>query len=981
MKKLILFLIAASLQAATFYVANPGNNANAGTSVGAPWADLQYAVNHAACGDIINIVANGAYVPGDANLPYMAGCSLVTTIQSSALAQFWPPGYRTNPTNDAAIYGKLQFTTGIIAQPEAHGSNYANSGNYGACDISSVSGVTITLGYCGSGMPNLANGSQIEFEIDNAAFLAVTSVPSPLTFMQHYFVVNCGAGCGTTGSTLQVAATSGGSAISLTCIAPACVPGGIHVTEPLQFTSGSSTITSPDAFGFGTPAIANNTPVTLNVAGLQSIGTLPTPFTADTIYYIVNLSGRTFGLSSSLGGAAITATSVGLGPIDLANTNVPSRWAFRGLEFYSATNPAALLTLGSGDETSALGMVRNIEVDRNYFHGDVSACPSSGPKRGISESGIGMYIHDNYFTSFCTGEGQAIVAYGSPGPTEIVNNFLEAAAENTMSGGKGNSSGTTNSKRTFRGNYYYKPPAWKQTTNTGAPSVGVDKCLYDATDPLNVGGEWYRDTNTSQNYRCAPNGTWAATGLSLPAAFTIKNMAEFKNGSYHTYIGNVFNYSWVAGQSGQAMAFHQGEDSGPGRGNDHITAMHNKIQNVNEAITQQSHCNLATIYCAVLPSNHVVVNNLAVLNGLACGVTFATGGNTCGYPMHFSNMNGYPSVGDFFNHNTAVAPDGASVFYPPPGYNAKTFFASTDDDSKPCLTLPWGLIYDYNRKNSIEIFDFQGDCYNGGQMIAGFFTNSNFHHLALQGSNNAISYANPGVSNTFPPLQFARTTNLAGVGYVNAPAGDYHLAPTSLFSAANGSATVLSDDLTDLGADIDLINMATSGAAAGTPASDVQAGLSILAGSTKAVFRYTAPNAGVCTATLYFSLVRIPMNVAPSLGTSFPDSAVGSIYDPSRRELLITGLTANSSYWYKLVCPSANVTMVGSFATRATGAAVNWPVGTPGGGTVTYSVNADMSGSSTTGSGTSQLIPVPSNVPIYWKQTTDTSPPSILLAP
>ena len=46
------------------------------------------------------------------------------------------------------------------------------------------------------GMPNLANGSQIEFELNTEGKYSATLVPTPLTILQHYYVVNCGANCG-----------------------------------------------------------------------------------------------------------------------------------------------------------------------------------------------------------------------------------------------------------------------------------------------------------------------------------------------------------------------------------------------------------------------------------------------------------------------------------------------------------------------------------------------------------------------------------------------------------------------------------------------------------------------------------------------------------------------------------------------------------------------------------------------------------------
>jgi hypothetical protein len=945
----ISFLLSTTLYAANYYVSSAGSDSNPGSS-DFPWLTLGHAVGAIACGDTINIVANGSYVAGDVNLPYFPGCGLTTKIQSSALSQFAPVGYRTNPVTDAANYGKLMMTGGISTQTERHGA-------YGPCQIASIVGATITMGYCGSGMPNLANGQQVSWEINNSANLSAATLPSPFVIFTHYYVKNCSAGCGTAGSTLELAATSGGASITPGSCTGTCILGALQLGVSIQVTAGSATMTSPDAF----IGVANGTPVALSEAGLQAFGTLPAEFARNTLYYVVNLAGRNFGLAATPGGTAIVPSDAGSGPLIMATTQLAHDWLFDGLEFYSPTNPTALLAIGNGAETSVVGMARNFEVRRSYFHGDSSACPSSGPTRGIVDNGINVSIHDNVFKSFCTGEGQAIVAYGSPGPTLIQNNFLEAAAEITMSGGLGNSSGIANTNRTFIGNYYYKPPSWKVTTGSGVPT---GSCWYDATDSLNAGGEWYRDSVGAQNYRCTSGFTWATTGASLPRLFTIKNMAEHKDGRSHTYIGNLFNYSWVSAQSGQALAFHQGEDSGPGRANDNVTAMHNKVTNVYQFTTDQSHCNLTTIYCAFLPTQHVVVNNLAILTGQACGVP--SDPSTCGYHMHDSNIDGYPASASFRSHNTVVMPDGSDAY---PLYQSVAFFASTDTGGSGCPPA-FGPIDLMTFKNSITATDFQGDCYNGGGMLSNYFTHSTFTNNALVNHNAGVNYGSPGATNTF--TNFATPANNAAVQFT----ADYHLSSTSPFSAQNGSHTLLSDDGTDLGADIDLINMATSGAAAGTPPWNVQAGLRVTAGSTSTVFRYTAPTSDACTAQVFGAPARIAANQAASVA----DSSPGSISNGTTRELYVSGLLPSKHYWYSLAC-GGGVLMVGEFLTRSAGNGIiqfafDWSSPTP----MLYSSSPTMAGATSLPAATRQFIPVASNSVVYAQQGI-AGPITMLIAP
>jgi hypothetical protein len=916
-----------------------GSDSNAGTIL-APFLTVDHAINHSAfvCGDVLNVTADGHYVNGDFNIPNYPNCGLLTAIQSSAISLFTAPGWRTNPTTDAANYGKLTLTSGIFTGPETHGV-------YGPCQIASVTGVTITFGFCSSGMSTyLSNGQQIYLEINNSGNLNVTTMPSGLALMTHYYVKNCSTSpaCGATGSTLELSATSGGSSITPGACTGSCSysAGAIQLSVSIQVTAGSSILTSPDSF----VALGGTTPVALSEAGLQQFGTLPTGFARDTLYYPVSISGRNFGLSATPGGAAIVPSDTGSGPLIMATTQLAHNWLFDGLEFYSATSATtAQLTLGSGSETSVIGMARNIEVRRSYLHGDSSACPSSGPKRGIAENGIAMSIHDNWFSSFCTGEGQAIVAYGSAGPTLIQNNFMEAAAEITMSGGLGNSSGIANQYRTFIGNYYYKPPSWKiaNLAYSGAPS---GPCWYDATDPANVGGEWYRDSVGAQTYQCGTDFLWHATGATIPGIRTVKNMAEHKDMRYALYSGNLFNYSWVSAQSGQCLAFHQGEDSGPGRANDHITAMNNICRHAYQFSTEQSHCNGTTIYCAVLPTQHVVTNNLAILDGNGCGDPPFIG-STCGYTMHDSNMDGHPASAIYRAHNTVVMPDGSNAY---PQFQSSAFIGSVD--SGTTCVVNFGFIDRAVYKNNITATDWQATGVNGGGTFC-YFTNAFYSNNAIVNHNSGISYSSiAGTGNTFTNFDTSAANN-AAVQYVSPSTGDYHLAPGSPYSAATTSPALLSDDGTDLGADIDKINQATSGAAAGTPPWNVMYHMQVTCGPDRCVFSYTAPTAASCTISGYYALAR---NLSGSAAFSVIDTGVsGAVIDGLYRQIPITGLTPGGTAYpggYSVAC-GGGVIMLGALQTTPT-SSVSRPVTVSASTSRTWSLCGDAACSAVLGTAT-----------------------------
>lgn len=897
--RLALFLVALSLRGATYYVASAtstpaGSDSNDG-SIGAPWLTLQHAVSTVACGDTINIVADGNYIAGDAILPYFS-CApgTTTTIQSSKLAMFQPIGYRTQPAIDSANYGKLKLNTSIQAVAEAHGS-FRIGGDSAICNFSNVNTSTnvLTIGFCtGAGaLTGLANGRQVELEASQNGPVTNVTIPTSLTNMQHYFVINCTGTCGNVGSTFQLAATSGGTALALGTCDAACVAGTV-VSEPMQFTSGSSTITSPDSFTW-----TNGTPVSISSVGILSFGTIPSPFQLDTAYYIVGASGNTFGLSATLGGMAISATSNGTGPLVISNTNVPHDWAFRGLEIMENFGHLVfnVLLLGGGNETSTIGMVSNMEVDRVWIHDDPADSPAIN--RGIADNGINLYVHDSYIAGMRYGENQAIGGWGSPGPTRIINNFLEAATENTLYGGSMNASGTSNANKTITGNYYYKPPIWKITQSTATPSGA---CLYDTTDPSYSGGEWYRNTGTSQNYQCGSDHLWHTTGTALPTALTIKNLAEGKNLRTTLYEGNVMNYSWAQSQAGQAFSHVQEVDSGPGAAIDHITIRNNKATNIYYGATFGSTCNKFpshTCWPSVYPGNNVLTNNLLVESPLTCGVSFDQAA-TCGYTIQATGWGGFHADNSSVTHNTIIMPPAANLV----GGLGWGFFEGLLGGT---FNNAWTFA------NNVTGFDFIGESSIAEQVFFNYFKNTTATHNAMVQSNAAFPYVNIGATNTF--TVFDRPANDAAIGYVDFANGDYHLASTSPYSASCASGcSFVSTDGTDLGADIDAINAATSGAVDGTPTWAVQEGFTITPGLVSAVATYTRPGSMPCSLTLYNAPARIAANENADTNTSGEklDTRTGNTVVGDNVTFNLgfnTPLMPATTYWYSLSCVAADM--------------------------------------------------------------------------
>ncbi len=200
-----------------------------------------------------------------------------------------------------------------------------------------------------------------------------------------------------------------------------------------------------------------------------------------------------------------------------------SFYRLSGLEItttYAATSGEnygiiALGTSASGVVATSLGQLpTDIVIDRCYVHGT----PSGNVRRGIALNSARTAVVDSYFSDFheLATDSQAIAGWNGPGPFAIVNNYLEAAAENVMFGGSDPSiSNLVPSDIEIRNNVFSKKLSWK------------------AGDPSYAGVGW-----------------------------AVKNLLELKNARRVLINGNTFERSWAAGQGGYAIVLTPRNQSG-----------------------------------------------------------------------------------------------------------------------------------------------------------------------------------------------------------------------------------------------------------------------------------------------------------------------------------------------------------------------------------------------------------------------------------
>jgi Right handed beta helix region len=118
-----------------------------------------------------------------------------------------------------------------------------------------------------------------------------------------------------------------------------------------------------------------------------------------------------------------------------------------------------IIQLGTGQETSPEQLPHSIEFDRCLVRGDAR----EGQRRGVALNARAVKITGSHFADIKRRgeESQALCGWGGPGPFEITNNYIEAAAEGVMFGGATPRMKIVPSDIVVRGNHFNKPLRWR----------------------------------------------------------------------------------------------------------------------------------------------------------------------------------------------------------------------------------------------------------------------------------------------------------------------------------------------------------------------------------------------------------------------------------------------------------------------------------------------------------------------------------------
>lgn len=163
--------------------------------------------------------------------------------------------------------------------------------------------------------------------------------------------------------------------------------------------------------------------IVLDAGGVYTTGSLVLPEKGGPI---------TIRSSAALPGRRVTPAdrallaSIGSGNTAAVFTVTGSGWTIQGLALRANS-------LGEGTMIDVTGNAANTIIDQNLFEGG-----AYGQKRAVAGNGGGyIRVSRNYMSNIWKQQqdSQGFAAWNSPGPFEIVDNFIEAASENILFGG------------------------------------------------------------------------------------------------------------------------------------------------------------------------------------------------------------------------------------------------------------------------------------------------------------------------------------------------------------------------------------------------------------------------------------------------------------------------------------------------------------------------------------------------------------------
>jgi len=428
-----------------------------------------------------------------------------------------------------------------------------------------------------------------------------------------------------------------------------------------------------------------------------------------------------------------------------------SGWYFAGINFTVAQGVQGLWNLIplSVNATAVSQLPANITFDRVLVHGNDQMCVRGFLADAVNFALINSQVYDFIDTVQDT---QAVLAYNSPGPFLIANNYLEATGENIMFGGGG--------------------------TPTIAGNIPSDITV--RLNNLNKLASWY--------HQPAP-----CDGAGQPTCYDVKNNFECKDCQRLLVDSNVMSYAVVQGQGECAII-----NIFSGFSAFDVTFSNNLCQNAGGGISINGFATTSTA-------------RVLLRNNLMQGIS-PRWGNTEGGCLELAG----PSLNVTIDHNTCVNTGTAGVAHAifvgdnPPSTNFGFSYTNNiaggpieADGDNPLMALE-----DFPKGSNLSYDVFVGDVWPQG--CVGCIPAGDPYPAAnhfFEATSTATPKGNPGPCNYPAGVSYACAfLDWSLVGFVDFAAANYELSPTSPYYNAGS-------DGADIGANVEALMAATAGVA------------------------------------------------------------------------------------------------------------------------------------------------------------------------
>jgi hypothetical protein len=720
--------------------------------------------------------------------------------------------------------------------------------------------------------------------------------------------------------------------------------------------------TSTDVITCPTHGFADGDPLTQR----WGTGTPYSPFVMGTIYYARDTTSTTFKVAATPGGAALDISGTSTTDTWRWQTlRVGSNYKFVGIEFSKKAGQDTLYNLveiGRGEEYVRAGIPSNFVFDRVYIHG---IRDEEGPNICMMLNARNVTIQDSTIENCIKSgsESKAITFSAAPGPMTIRNNTLNAGSITLLTGGAGvivdGLVSGDEGQILIEGNLFTRPLWQKYTAGTGGAGAPSGACSDGAyylnvsngqwyvckssawqTAPTCADGEYYRRTDVAQNcgsgacWSCA-SGVFTSYGTLRSSSYATKNLFEIKSAKNVVVRGNIFENNWVnSNQSGIAVwltsQVSQYNANGWVRG-ENIRFERNIIRRSSKGLRIASEG--GTTFG--VNNNRLQVRDV-LMHEVGTNTTYPSLSDQDGEGLSF----GGPCDDCLVDHVTAA---NVSIW-------GKSVVFDTSAFARPRLS------------NTISYRNQYGYFADLGNDVSYYWGSGNvLNTVAIDNLGNGTGSIGAYAANG--KYIAAGTTMFVG-------SGNYRLQTTSPYSAACVSGCdYAATDGKDLGADIDAVESATGGASSGAPW--LGGSMRVTVGSTRAIVRYTAPDANSCTLKLYTNIGRTTLHGDTDTGGEQADTRTGNITVGRERQFVLggnTALTASTRYWAVITCGSS--IGLAEVVTRSAGSGTynvvtRYKTAVSG----EYSSSADMSSPTAISSATTHTVPVPTGAVRYYRQT------------